>query len=49
MLLGAAVGAFLVLRVGVIAVLALALALLVLNGIASYRLRSSSQAWTAGT
>jgi uncharacterized membrane protein YoaK (UPF0700 family) len=46
MFLGAAVGAFLVLHVGVIAVLALALALLVLNGIASYRLSSSSEAWT---
>jgi uncharacterized membrane protein YoaK (UPF0700 family) len=46
MFLGAAVGAFLVFRVGVFAVLALALALLVLNGIASYRLRSSSEAWT---
>jgi uncharacterized membrane protein YoaK (UPF0700 family) len=49
MLLGAAVGAFLVLRVGVVAVLAFALAFLVLNGIASYRLRSSSEAWAAGT
>jgi uncharacterized membrane protein YoaK (UPF0700 family) len=47
MLLGAAVGAFLAFHVGVTAVLALALALLVLNGIASYRLRSSSEAWTA--
>jgi hypothetical protein len=46
MFLGAAVGTFLVLRVGVFAVLALALALLVLNGIASYRLWSSSEAWT---
>jgi uncharacterized membrane protein YoaK (UPF0700 family) len=46
MFLGAAVGAFLVLHAGVSAVLALALALLVLNGIASYRLRSSSEAWT---
>jgi hypothetical protein len=47
MFLGAAVGAFLVFHVGVSAVLALALALLVLNGIASYRLGSSSEAWTA--
>jgi uncharacterized membrane protein YoaK (UPF0700 family) len=46
MFLGAAVGAFLVFHVGVMAVLALALALLVLTGIASYRLRSSSEAWT---
>jgi len=49
MFLGAAMGTFLVLRVGVFAVLALALALLVLNGIASYRLRSSAQAWTVWT
>jgi uncharacterized membrane protein YoaK (UPF0700 family) len=46
MFLGAAVGAFLVFHIGVIAVLALALALLVLNAIASYRLWSSSEAWT---
>src|SRR6267378_2171868 len=48
MFLGAAVGAFLVFHVGVIAVLALAFALLVLNGIASYRFRSSSETWTVG-
>jgi uncharacterized membrane protein YoaK (UPF0700 family) len=48
MFLGAAVGALLVFHVGVVAVLALALALLVLNGIASYRLWSSSAAWTVG-
>jgi uncharacterized membrane protein YoaK (UPF0700 family) len=48
MFLGAAVGAFLVFHVGVIAVLALALALLVANGIASYRFRSSSETWTVG-
>jgi uncharacterized membrane protein YoaK (UPF0700 family) len=47
MFLGAAVGAFLVLQVGVIAALALTLALLVLNGVASYRASSSSAAWTA--
>jgi hypothetical protein len=46
MFLGAAVGAFLVLHAGVCTVLAIALALLVLNGIASYRFRSSSAAWT---
>jgi uncharacterized membrane protein YoaK (UPF0700 family) len=46
MFLGAAVGTFLVLHVGVVAVLVLALALLVLTGIASYRLGSSSEAWT---
>jgi uncharacterized membrane protein YoaK (UPF0700 family) len=48
MFLGAAVGALLVLQVGVVAVLALALALLVLSGIASFRLWSSSAAWTVG-
>jgi uncharacterized membrane protein YoaK (UPF0700 family) len=48
MFLGAAVGAFLVFHAGVIAVLALAFALLVVNGIASYRFRSSSETWTVG-
>jgi uncharacterized membrane protein YoaK (UPF0700 family) len=48
MFLGALIGALLVFHVGVSAALALALALLVLNGIASYRLASSSAAWTAG-
>jgi uncharacterized membrane protein YoaK (UPF0700 family) len=48
MFLGAAVGAFLVFHASVIAVLALALALLVVNGIASYRFRTSSEAWTVG-
>jgi uncharacterized membrane protein YoaK (UPF0700 family) len=48
MFLGAAVGAYLALHAGVTAVLALALTLLVLNGIASYRFRSSAQAWTMG-
>ncbi len=43
---GAAVGAYLVFQVGVVPVLALAFALLVVNGIASYRLWSSSEAWT---
>jgi hypothetical protein len=46
MFLGAAAGAFLLFNSGVIAVLALALALLALNGIAIYRLRLSSEAWT---
>jgi hypothetical protein len=46
--LGAAVGAFLVFHVGGTAVLVLAVALLVLNGIASYRLWLSSEAWTVG-
>jgi uncharacterized membrane protein YoaK (UPF0700 family) len=49
MFLGAAVGAFLLFHVDVSAVLALALALLVLNGIAAYRLSSSADAWTVGT
>jgi uncharacterized membrane protein YoaK (UPF0700 family) len=49
MFLGAAVGSFLVFHAGVSAVLALALALLVLNGIAAYRLGASSEAWTVGT
>ncbi len=48
MFMGAAVGAYLALHAGVTAVLALALTLLVLNGIASYRFRSSAQAWTMG-
>jgi len=48
MFLGAAIGALLIFRVGVSAVLALALALLVVNGIAGHRLSSSTQAWTAG-
>jgi uncharacterized membrane protein YoaK (UPF0700 family) len=46
MFLGAAVGTFLVFHAGAAAVLALAFALLALNGIASYRLSSSSEAWT---
>ncbi len=46
MFLGAAVGAFLVLHVGVSAVLALTLALLLLNGIAAYAVSSSSARWT---
>jgi uncharacterized membrane protein YoaK (UPF0700 family) len=47
MFVGAAIGAYLVLNVGVNAVLALALALLIVNGIAAYGLSSSSAAWTA--
>jgi uncharacterized membrane protein YoaK (UPF0700 family) len=47
MFLGALVGALLIFHVGVCAALALALALLVLNGIAAYRLSSSSETWTA--
>lgn len=49
MFLGAAIGAFLIFHVGVSAVLALTLALLVLNGIASYGYSSSSDARTAGS
>ena len=49
MFLGAAVGAVLVFHVGVAAVLVLALALLALTGIASWRLWSSSAPWTVGT
>jgi uncharacterized membrane protein YoaK (UPF0700 family) len=48
MFVGAAVGAFLVLRVNVGAALALTLALLILTGIAAYRVCSSSESWTAG-
>jgi len=48
MFLGAALGAFIFLHAGVSAVLALALALLVSNGIAAFRLSSSSEAWTVG-
>jgi uncharacterized membrane protein YoaK (UPF0700 family) len=48
MFVGAAIGALLIFHVGVSAVLALALALLLLNWIASYRLSSSSDAWTVG-
>ena len=46
MFLGAAIGAVLVFHVGISAVLVLALALLVLNGIVAYRQSSSSDAWT---
>jgi uncharacterized membrane protein YoaK (UPF0700 family) len=48
MFLGAAVGALLIFHVGNVAVLALALALLVLNGITCLGLWSSPDAWTAG-
>ena len=48
MFLGAAIGAFLIFHFGVSAVLALALALLVVTGIAAYRLSSSVETWTAG-
>ena len=48
MFLGAAIGAFLIFHFGVSAVLAFALALLVVTGIAAYRLSSSVETWTAG-
>ena len=48
MFLGAAIGAMLIFHVGVSAALAVALALLVVTGIAAYRLSSSSDAWTVG-
>jgi uncharacterized membrane protein YoaK (UPF0700 family) len=49
MFLGAAVGTFLVLQVGIWAVLLLALALQILNGTVAYRFSSSDDAWTAST
>jgi uncharacterized membrane protein YoaK (UPF0700 family) len=48
MFVGAAAGAFLIFHHGVNAALALALALLVVNGMAAYRLSSGSEAWTVG-
>jgi len=48
MFLGAAVGAYFVLHIGVAPVLALTLALLALNGVVSYRAWSSTEAWTSG-
>jgi uncharacterized membrane protein YoaK (UPF0700 family) len=48
MLVGAAVGAILVLHFAVIAALALTLALLVAIGVAAYRASSSTAAWIAG-
>jgi uncharacterized membrane protein YoaK (UPF0700 family) len=47
MFLGAAVGAYLVLNVSASAVLALALVLQVLNGIAAYGISSSDESWTS--
>jgi uncharacterized membrane protein YoaK (UPF0700 family) len=47
MFLGAAVGAFLILRVGISAALAVAFVLLASIGVAGYRLSSSAAAWTA--
>jgi uncharacterized membrane protein YoaK (UPF0700 family) len=48
MFLGAAAGAFLIIKVSLSAALGVAFVLLLLNGIASYRLWSSSEAWTVG-
>ena len=49
MLLGALLGALIVLNVGVSAALALVLALQVMNGIAAWRISSSTEAWTVGS
>jgi hypothetical protein len=49
MFLGPAIGAVVIFRVGTAASLALALSLLVFNGIMAYRQSSSSDPWTAGT
>jgi len=49
MFLGAAIGALLIFKVGVSAALALALALLLVNGVAAFWLSSSSEPWTAGS
>jgi uncharacterized membrane protein YoaK (UPF0700 family) len=48
MFVGAGVGALLIFQVGTVAALALALALLVSNGILAYRHSSSSDPWTLG-
>ena len=47
MFIGASLGTALVLRVGVSAALAVAVALLLINAMAGYRLSSSTAAWTA--
>src|SRR5271154_6651375 len=49
MFLGAAIGALLIFKVGVSAALALALALLLVNGVAAFWLSSSSEPWTVGS
>jgi len=46
MLIGASLGAFLILHVSVSAALAVAVALLLFNAMAGYRLSSSTAAWT---
>ena len=45
--IGAALGAFLIFHISVSAALALAVALLLFNAMAGYRLSSSTAAWTA--
>jgi uncharacterized membrane protein YoaK (UPF0700 family) len=47
MLIGASLGAALVFRIGVSAALGVAVALLLINAMAGYRLSSSTAAWTA--
>ena len=47
MFIGASLGAVLILHVGVSAALAVAVALLLFNAVAGYRLSSSTAAWTA--
>jgi uncharacterized membrane protein YoaK (UPF0700 family) len=47
MFIGASLGAALVFRIGVSAALAVAVALLLINATAGYRLSSSTAAWTA--
>ncbi len=47
MFIGASLGAALVFRIGVSAALAVAVALLLINAMAGYRLSSSTAAWTA--
>ncbi len=47
MFMGASLGAVLILHVGVSAALAVAVALLLFNAVAGYRLSSSTAAWTA--
>jgi uncharacterized membrane protein YoaK (UPF0700 family) len=46
MFVGALIGAVLVFQVSISAVLALALALLIANGVAAYRMSSSTDPWT---
>jgi uncharacterized membrane protein YoaK (UPF0700 family) len=48
MFAGALVGALLIFNVGVVAAIALTLALLAIDWVVAFRTRSSTQAWTAG-